>query len=70
MLDIVDAGIQKVIYFADAFYDEGSMQSNKENSESTEDIAKKGDVKLEKFEGNLNWMRDWMMRLDEIGVFE
>ncbi len=68
MLDIVAAGIYRVIY---CLYtpDESSMLAREDEWETTLDIAKKGNVQLEKFKGNLNWMRDWMDMLYEKGIF-
>jgi len=37
--------------------------------ERTEDIARKGKVELVEFLGNLNWMRDDMKWMEDIGIF-
>jgi dCMP deaminase len=69
MLDIVASGIAKVVYFNNRCYDAGSMMDDKKIFDETDDIAKKGKVTLEEFKGNLNWLNDWMMSLDKMGVF-
>ena len=70
MLEIVDAGISRVVYYEDkSHHDKNSMCVNDEHMGSTEDIARRGGVRLEAFEGNLNWLRDRIKALEEFGIF-
>ena len=70
MLDIVDAGIKKVIYFKGKHHDSGSTCANENGHALTEEIAKKGGVAISEFRGNLNWMRDRMEWMVNAGIFE
>jgi len=67
MLDIVARGIDKVTYFP--YVADPKSSFNSDLFDSTEDIARSGNVTLEKFSGNLNWIRDWVDRLEELGIF-
>lgn len=67
MLDIVDAGISKVIYFP--YKPKDKKSSMNKDKEISEEIASNGNVTLEEFEGNLNWMRDHIETMYEIGIF-
>lgn len=59
--------IDKVIYFP-LKKDSGSMLEK--DIDLIKEIAKVGDVKLEEFKGNLNWMRDRIQFMDEVlGIF-
>lgn len=69
MLDLVDAEVARVVYFKPKT-DSGSLLANNEEWETTQDIARLGEVQLEQFKGNLNWLRDRMEVLKELGVFE
>ena len=69
MLDIVEAEIARVVYFRPKA-DSGSLLANNEEWETTQEIAKAGGVRLDRFQGNLNWLRDRMESLKELGVFE
>jgi dCMP deaminase len=67
MLDIVKKRITRVVYF--------NFQSNKnsmlqKNGQKTFEIARLGDVSLEEFKGNINWVLDWSSNLKQLGIFE
>lgn len=68
MLEIVRKEIQRVVY-----YDfQSTANSSLQNSywrEKTQKIADLGRVRMEVFEGNLNWVPDWMSRLRDLGIF-
>jgi dCMP deaminase len=68
MLDIVDAEIARVVYFRPKT-DSGSLLANDEEWATTQDIARRGMVRLDQFQGNLNWMRDRIAWMESIGVF-
>ena len=70
MLQLVVVGLEKIIYYPGQHFDKGSMCANKAFHKDTEEIAKKGKVKLEKFTGNLNWMRDRVRRMEIMGIFD
>lgn len=69
MLDIVDAKVARVVYFRPKT-DSGSLLANNEEWETTQNIAKLGGVRLDQFQGNLNWLRDRIESLKELGAFE
>lgn len=68
MLDIVGAGIAKVIYFKGK-HDTSSLCGDEKVLSLSEEIAKKGRVTLVEFKGNLNWMRDHMECMVNNGIF-
>lgn len=68
MLEIVNAKISEVIYF-DCIKKQGSMINDDEFSK-TKEVATKGMVKLSKFSGNLNWMRDRIQLMESVGIFD
>jgi dCMP deaminase len=70
MLDIVDAGIKKVVYFKGKHHDTGSMCANPQELTLAEEIAKLGHVTLQEYQGNLNWMRDRLEWMVNNGIFE
>jgi len=67
MRKIVKAGIRRVVYFP-IKPSEGSSINQTQISKS-EEIAHAGHVQLERFKGNLNWMRDRMKWMESVGVF-
>ena len=69
MLKIVKAGISRVVYFPMKPSDGSSMLNNDKQISKTEEIALAGQVKLEKFQGDLNWMLDRMKWLETVGIF-
>lgn len=70
MLDIVETGISKVIYFEPKVVDESSLTSDVEDWTLSQEIGKLGSVTLNKFDGNLNWMRDRINWMESIGIFD
>jgi dCMP deaminase len=70
MLRIATTGIEKVIYFPYYSHDKASMFAESETNDKTDEIAKAAGVRLEAYDGNLNWMRDHIKSLVKQGVFE
>ena len=70
MLAIVTAGITKVIYFKLKTTEAGSMLQDAKIFEDADEIAQNGKVRVEEFKGNLNWMRDRMKQMEQMGIFD
>ena len=74
MLKIVQYGIKKVVYFHNKSLDldKESMTKNEQLIEKTREIARLATpiVQLSEFDGNLNWMRDRMVFMEELGIFD
>lgn len=70
MIDIVKSGISKVVYFPYVSKDKKSIFNKDGKHEKSIEIAKMGDVELVKFQGNLNWMRDQIIKWEELGIFD
>lgn len=68
---IAQKGIGKVVYFPYRSKDDGSFFSSKDEMEKTKDIARKATpvVTLTEFSGNINWMRDRMLHMENLGIF-
>ncbi len=69
MIRIVRKQIHRVVYM-DRDYDSGSSLVNDELIQKALQIAKDGFVKVEKFKGNINWLKDWLLYLTSLGVFK
>jgi dCMP deaminase len=69
MLSIVNAEISRVVWFPSQPCDGSSMLADLELADKTEEIARLGGVRLEKYKGRLNWMKERIGELDKIGVF-
>lgn len=70
MLSIVSAGISRVVYFPYSSNDKNSMLSNLEISEKTDEIARLGNVSLEKFDKDLNWMLERIEWMKNANIFK
>jgi len=68
MLDIVRAKIVRVVYF-DIPVDPDSSLADKSKWQITQDIAKMARVRLDKFNGNLNWLRDKIEQMKQMKCF-
>jgi dCMP deaminase len=68
MLQIVASGIFKVIYF-NSKHDAGSMMNDTNIFEDSDEIAKNGSVTVQEFKGNLNFIRDYVKKLEQMGIF-
>jgi len=68
MLDIVDVGISRIVYY-DFKSDAGSIcQSVQRNtSETIADLADYG-LTIEEFQGDLSWLTEWINNLQEKGI--
>lgn len=69
MLAIVKEEIGKVVYM-DFQSGAGSCLQSTDGREKALKIAELGGIKVEKFDGNVNWIADWTQRLVELGVFD
>lgn len=69
MLQIVSNKIKRVVYF-NLKVAKGSMLADEESWLKSMEIARLGDVKLEEFKGNLNWMGDRIYKMKDLGVLE
>ncbi len=67
MLDIVRSGITRVVFFKPKV-EEGSMLSA--DWDITQEIASLGRVWVSEFCGNLNWMREEVMLMEKLGIFD
>lgn len=72
MLEIVASGIIKVVYMEPKFrnIDTGSTLYDEEAWNITKNIARCGHVSLVKYQGNINWIRDYVMRWESMGYFD
>lgn len=69
MLEIVRKQFKKVVYMD--FKSHGnSMLSSTGYYERSMEIAKLAGVKVEKFTGNINWVGDWSLKLQSLGLYE
>lgn len=68
MLHIVGAEIGRVVY-CQFKTTTGSMLSNDDEIKKSREIARMGGVVLQQFSGNLNWMRERMNTLENLGIF-
>lgn len=69
MLEIIRKEIGRVVYF-DFQGDENSSLRNAPWQEKTMNMAELVGIKMDKFEGNINWIADWNERLRQLGIFE
>lgn len=67
MLDIVDAGLSRVVYM-DYKSDSKSMLQSVQR-DSSENIANFGNLTVEEFQGDLSWVPEWINNLQEKGIF-
>lgn len=68
MLEIVRNEISKVVYYDYRSMKSSSLQNTSLRDKSLE-IAKMAGTRVEKFNGDINWIADWIIRLREIGIF-
>lgn len=69
MLQIVKKGIKRVVYY-DFKSHSKSMMQNPKITGKTFVIAKMGNVELELFKGNISWVKDWVINLQNINVLK
>lgn len=70
MLDIAASQIRKIIYFPYQSKDGNSMLHKYEDLVIAEEIAKLASITLSEFKGNLNWMRDRIEWMANLGIFD
>lgn len=69
MLEIVSERISRVIYFRVKITDLNSSLNNRDDWNTTIEIAKLGGTEIVEFHGDLNWMRERIFALEDIGIF-
>lgn len=69
MQDIIRKEFARVVYMDLPRKDPASTMNNAKWRERSLHIAKLANLEMDKFEGNLSWMPDWMLQLKELGVF-
>jgi dCMP deaminase len=69
MKEIVRKQVARVVYFDYQSSSASSLQNQKWRAKSLE-IARRGKVKVDKFEGDLNWLLDWTRKMKDISVFK
>lgn len=69
MLAISDEEIQRVVYFNFQSSKNSILQNAKWRDKSF-DIARRGRIQLDEFEGNIGWIQDWVLNLKSLSVFE
>jgi dCMP deaminase len=67
MLRIVKKEISRVVYL-DRQYDSGSMQADPEAFARSMEIATLGGVQVDKFEGSVSWLPEWIENLKTMGL--
>ena len=69
MLHIIESEIERVVYTIFES-DHDSLLHNQEEKEATLDLVRLSGIGLDKFNGNIYWLLDWIDKLKEVGVFE
>ena len=68
MKEIVRKEIKRVVYY-DFKSSTNSILQNPKKREKSLKLAQMGHVRLDVFDGNLNWIPDWIKRLKDLGIF-
>lgn len=68
MLEIASNQIGRVVYF-DFQSSKNSSLQNKDWIKKSLEIAKLGNITLEKFSGDIGWSMDWLLHLKQINIF-
>lgn len=69
MLEIVRKEICRIVYFDYQSQSNSMLQNHKWRSKSLE-IARRGNIEVEKFHGSVSWLQDWTLHLKQLGIFE
>jgi len=69
MLEIIDEGIGRIVYF-DFQGDRNSSLQNGSWRDKTFEMARMAGIRLEKFQGSVAWIADWSERLRQLGVYD
>ena len=69
MLEIIRREIGRVVYY-DFQGDSSSTLRNAPWRDKSLSMAEMAGIKVELFEGNVNWIADWKEHLQELGIFE
>ncbi len=70
MKSIVRHEIERVVYFPMTASSGSMLDLDDKEKERILKIAKMGKVKIEEFNGNLNWMRDQIALFEAMGIFK
>lgn len=68
MLNIINKQIMEVVYYPYFSSDESSLISKID--EKSKELADLGSVRIRKFEGSLNWVKEHVNKLDLMGIFK
>lgn len=69
MLEIVRKEISRIVFFDYQSGKNSSLQNTEWRTKSLE-IAKLGNIHVEKFDKSIAWIMDWTSHLKDLGVFE
>lgn len=69
MLDIISHEIPRVIYYP-LKGGAGSSLGDNTLHDRTDELAQDARIQLVQFQGNLNWMRDHIRKLEAMGIFD
>lgn len=71
MLDIISAEITRVVYYPHQWKrNTESIYAKEDAFDKTDELARLANVTLHEFDGNLNWMRDDIKFMEELGIFK
>lgn len=68
MLEIIRKEISRVVYYDFQSSNNSSLQNSFWREKSLK-LAQMGGVRMDKFQGNLNWLADWTRHLKDLGIF-
>jgi dCMP deaminase len=67
MKELVRGQVSRIVYF-DFQSNQASMLQNQRWREKSLELARLGKISMERFEGQLDWLPDWVSNLKELGV--
>lgn len=68
MLLIIKHELKRVVYYDYQSSPNSTLQNSNWRKKSFE-LARLADIRIEEFNGDLNWVADWTEKLNEIGLF-
>lgn len=69
MLSIISKEIERVVYYSFQSSKKSSLQNDKWRDKTLK-LAKLADIKIDEFQGNIGWVADWVLKLQEMGVIK
>jgi dCMP deaminase len=69
MKEIIRKEITRVVYYDFQSGSNSSLQ-NLDWREKSKKLAQMGNIRMDEYHGNLNWIADWMIKLKDIGVIQ